>query len=235
MPTDPPVPLGPRMHHVFVDGENVHQIDPTVIGDKPVNFILLLGAKQTKLDAVMLENLMAKAASVQLIRLASTGKNALDLTLSYYLGRAVLADPTGYFHVVSRDKGFEPLIKHLRSRHVDARQHDNFSTLTFGAASKAQVSSTPPSPPPTSQLAEKAQEHLRTAEKNRPKNLKRLQNFLRAHFTSAPKEEITALIAQLEKNGVLQIVDKERVTYPISKPDSGNESALTTDPESHPF
>ena len=53
------------MHHVFVDGENVHQIDPAMAADRPVSFTLLLGAKQTKLDAAMLEKLMARAASVQ--------------------------------------------------------------------------------------------------------------------------------------------------------------------------
>jgi hypothetical protein len=136
MSTDSLSYVGPRMNHVFVDGENVHQMDPAVIGSKVVNLTLLLGAKQTKLDAVVFEKLMAQTASVQLIRLASTGKNALDLTLSYYLGRAVLADPTGYFHVVSRDKGFDPLVEHLRSRHIQAHRHDDFATLTFSGPKK---------------------------------------------------------------------------------------------------
>ena len=40
------------MNHVFVDFENVHEVDPSVIGARSVSLTLLLGARQTKLDAV---------------------------------------------------------------------------------------------------------------------------------------------------------------------------------------
>src|SRR6185436_12859689 len=97
------------MNHVFVDFENVHHVDFSLIGAKAVSFTLLLGAKHTRLDVALVEKLLEHAASVQLVRLTTSGRNALDFALSYYLGRAVLADPTAYFHVVSRDKGFDPL------------------------------------------------------------------------------------------------------------------------------
>src|ERR1017187_4517049 len=119
--------LSPPMNHVFVDYENVHEVDPALIGAKSVSLTLLLGARQTKLDASLVEKLMEHAASVQLVRLTSSGKNALDFALAYYVGRAVLANPTGHFHIVSKDTGFEPLIKPLRSRHIHAARHDNFT------------------------------------------------------------------------------------------------------------
>src|SRR6185295_49581 len=125
------------MNHVFVDFENVHYVDSSLIGTKAVSFTLLLGAKHTRLDVALVEKMMEHATSVQLVRLTSSGMNALDFALSYYLGRAVLADPTAYFHVVSKDKGFDPLIEHLRSRHVHARRHDDFTTLTFSGPTKA--------------------------------------------------------------------------------------------------
>jgi hypothetical protein len=107
--------LPPPMNHVFVDCENVHEVDAALIGTKAVSFTLLLGAKQTKLDAALVQKLLEHAATVELIRLTSSGKNALDFALSYYLGRKVLGDPTAYFHVVTKDKGYDPLIEHLRS------------------------------------------------------------------------------------------------------------------------
>lgn len=39
------------MNHVFVDLENVHAVETSVIGARSVHFTLLLGAKQTRLDA----------------------------------------------------------------------------------------------------------------------------------------------------------------------------------------
>jgi hypothetical protein len=121
-----------------------------------------LGARHTRLDVALVEKLMEHAASVQLVRLTSSGRNALDFALSYYLGRAVLSDPTAYFHVVSRDKGFDPLIEHLRSRHIHAHRHDDFTTLTFSDPTK--VATAPPD-----DLLPRVLEYLKTKTTNRPK------------------------------------------------------------------
>src|SRR6266705_1756357 len=122
--------LPPPVNYVFVDFENVHTVDLAVIGSQAVSFTLLVGPRQTKLDASLVEKLFEHAVSVQLVRLTSSGRNALDFTLAYYVGRAVAADPTGYFHIVSKDTGYDPLIEHLRNKHVRAHRHNDFATLT---------------------------------------------------------------------------------------------------------
>lgn len=119
------------MNHVFVDFENVHHVDLTLIGAKAVSFTLMVGAKQTKLDTDLVEKLMAHSSSVQLVKLKTSGKNALDFALAYYLGRAALADPTAYFHIVSKDGGYDPLIEHLRDRHVNVQRHASCADITF--------------------------------------------------------------------------------------------------------
>ena len=127
------------VNHIFVDYESVHDLDLAIIGSKAVHLTLLLGAQKTKLDVTVVEKLLQHAATVELIRLKSSGRNALDFTLAYYLGRAVLADPRGYFHIVAKDKGYDPLIEHLRSKHIRVRRHDDFTTLTFSAPAKSTV------------------------------------------------------------------------------------------------
>ena len=169
------------MNHVFVDFENVHEVDPAVIGARSVSLTLLLGARQTKLDAALVEKLMEHAATVQLVRLTSSGKNALDFALAYYVGRAVMADPTGRFHIVSRDTGFDPLIEHLRSRHIHAHRHDDFTPLTSSAPAK------PPSAPPEDLLT-RVLEHLRKHVTNRPKRKKTLVSHLLAFSGNAATE-----------------------------------------------
>ncbi|MGB3120336.1 MAG: PIN domain-containing protein, partial [Verrucomicrobiales bacterium] len=114
-----------------MDFENVHQVDLTLIGAKGVSFTLMVGVKQTKLDTDLVEKLMEHSASVRLVKLKSSGRNALDFALAYYLGRAVLVDPTAYFHLISKDGGFDPLIEHLRERHIHVRRHVSCAELTF--------------------------------------------------------------------------------------------------------
>lgn len=197
------------MNHVFVDFENVHDVDAAIIGTRAVSFTLLLGAKQTKLDAALVERLMEHAASVQMVRLTSSGKNAVDFALAYYLGRSVLADPTAYFHLISKDKGYDPLIEHLRSRHVQVRRHDDFKTLTFAAPVKA-------SSVPVDDLFSRALEHLRKNLNNRPKRQKTLASSLLAFAgKTATAADISALIEKLRQAKHLSLDDKNAVTYHV--------------------
>ena len=228
------IELPPPINHVFVDFENVQDIDLAVIGTKAVSFTLLLGPRQTKLNVPLVEKLMAHAASVQLLRLTSPGKNALDFTLAYYLGRAVLADPTGFFHIVSKDAGFDPLVEHLRSKHVRARRHDSFATLTFAASTKLSAATLPaPAPKPKpSALKPKAPagpkiqlsvldereaqvlEHLRKPTTNRPRNKQKLVSCLITHLGHKITEtQALDLIHHLSQAGHLVIDEKGAVTY----------------------
>ncbi len=202
-------PAPPAMNHVFVDFENVQTVDLALIGSKGVSIKLLLGANQTKLNLDLVEQLLKHTASVELIRLTFSGKNALDFALAYYLGREVLADPTAYFHIVSKDTGFDPLIKHLRTRHVHIRRHDDFSTLTFSAPPK-------PAPLPVDDLSKRVVEHLSKNKASRPKRKKTLASHLLAFAGKTSTEgEIATLIEKLVVSGQLGIDEKNVVTYHI--------------------
>ncbi|MEO7933940.1 MAG: PIN domain-containing protein [Chthoniobacterales bacterium] len=205
---------GPAMNHVFVDCENVPTVDPSVIGAKTVSFILLLGARQTKLDVALVEKLMEHAACVQLIRLTTSGRNALDFALAYYLGRAVLSDPTGYFHIVSKDTGFDPLVEHLKSRHVRAMRHDDFATLTFCYVPKAApvAAPTPMEDPLARVLAQ-----LRKNVNSRPKRKKTLMSQLLSLLKPTTEETVEKLIEKLQKQKHLTIDAKGAVEYSLSK------------------
>lgn len=201
----------PPMNHVFVDFENVHEVDSSLFSSKTATFTLLLGAKQTKLDVSLVEQLMAHAASVQLVRLKTSGRNALDFTLAYYVGRAVVADPTAWFHIISKDTGFDPLIEHLLSRRIHARRHADFSSLTFSATPKPI-----PMTPVSDDLLKRALEHLQRNLTNRPKKKSTLASHLLSVAGKSSNEvEITKLIEKLRAAGHLSINDKNAVTYHV--------------------
>jgi len=225
----PPVTaeLSPPINHILVDFENVQKIDLAVIGSQAVTFTLLVGPRQTKLAVSLVERLLEHAAAVQLVRLASAGRNALDFTLAYYVGRAVAADPTGCFHIVSKDAGYDPLIEHLRSKHIHARRHTDFTTLTISGPVKP-PGATPPAavPKPKAPAKSKAQppvlekqaarvlEHLRRHTTNCPRNQKKLVSFLVAYLGHKITEtDALSLVENLRQAGYLAIGEKGAVTY----------------------
>ena len=221
MTTTPP--LSPPMNHVFVDFENVHHVDLAVIGVKVVSLTILVGAKQTKLDADLVVKLFEHAASVQLIRLTASDKNAVDFALTYYLGRAVLADPTAYFHIVSKDTGYDPLIEHLLSRHVRVRRHKDFTTLTFAAPPKAAPAvpkAAPIAPKTLSSRASRSNESragpFAQAHHQPPEKEKTLLSHLKANLgMEASEADATRLLEKIIKAGHIKIDDKEGVSYQL--------------------
>lgn len=201
------------MNYVFVDFENVTDLDLSLIGNKSVSFTLLIGAKQTKLDVDLVQKMFEHSTSVQLIRLTSSGKNALDFTLAYYLGRAVEFDPQAYFHIVSRDTGFEPLIEHLHSRHLRVRRHEKFHELMFTHPAKSETTSAPPSEA-KNPLFQRALEHIQKNDANRPKRKKTLLNNLRSSLGKTTSEtEVERVIEALIRAKHLEIDAKGAVTY----------------------
>lgn len=206
-------------NYVFVDYENVHKVDLSIVGTKTVYFTLLLGARQTRLDAALVEKLIEHAASVQLVRLTSSGKNALDFALAYYVGRAAMADPAGQFHIVSKDTGFDPLVEHLKSRNIHAQRHADYSSLPVSrkpgrARQKAQPKTT--SKTPTTDSFVKALERLQKNTSNRPKRKTTLVSHLRNYLGKGTTEKAAeTIVEKLRKAGHLTIGEKGAVTYDI--------------------
>lgn len=203
------------MNHVFVDFENIHHFDPDAIGAKRVTLTLMLGAQQTKLDVELFEKLIKNAVAVEVIRLTSSGKNSLDFALAYYLGRKVLGDPTASFHLISRDKGYDPLVEHLRSQNVRAYRHDDASELTFSHKSMGVKDMAKPEleSPQDSSFA-RIIECLKKSTSNRPKKRKTLLNYMQSHLGKDSSEgDATKLLDKMRKAKLLAIGDQEAVVY----------------------
>ncbi len=218
-------------NHVLVDFENVCDIDTTILENKNVMLVLLVGAARKTLDLALVEKLLTHAASVQLIRLASSGKNALDFALAYYLGCSATADPHGFFHIISKDKGFDPLVEHLQGRHVRVRRHDDFATLHFSPRPKplsSEQAATLPSPPPApkleangpvdDELSGQVLAHLRRAPRNRPKNRKKLLSYVVTHLGNGTSETAAeSVIGNLCQTGCVLIDAKGAVSYRLEE------------------
>jgi len=217
------------VNHVFVDYENVHQIDLSIIGSKAITFTLLVGPTRKTLDVELVEKLFQHAATVQLVRLTSSGRNALDFALVYYLGRAVAADPTGSFHIVSKDKGFDPLIEHLRTKHIRAHRHTDFTTLAFSGSSKPQTPVPPAAaapkpkpeskpkiqpPPSPAEQETRVLDYLRKLATKRPRKKDSLVSCVVTHLGHKITEaDALKLVEALGQAGHLFIDDKGKVTY----------------------
>lgn len=116
-------------HFIFVDFENVSDVDLALVAGKPAHGTLLIGKNQKKLDMSLVKQIHQFASQVELVEMAGSGRNALDMTLAYYLGRAAERTPAAQFYVISKDKDFEPMLAHVVTQGVKAERVELFADV----------------------------------------------------------------------------------------------------------
>lgn len=194
-----------RTNYIFVDFENTQVHDIGLISGKPVILLLVMGEKQKQLPIPLIKQLLAHADQVGLIEANCTGKNALDFVLSFHVGQWAKQDPTGYFHIVSKDKGFDPLITHLKQLKVSAARHDEFAQIpVFVDHQKI----------PVTDKITLLTERFTTHAKNRPVKRDSLLAYIHSTFAKQLAEnEVAGLVKQLEQRKLININENNKVSY----------------------
>src|SRR6266550_350377 len=118
-----------RINYIYIDFENVQEADLDRIANKPVKVRLILGERHKSLPLKLVKLIHKFADQVQLVETSLNGKNALDFVLAYEIGVESAKDSEGYFHILSKDKGFDALIRHLKNKSILAARHASFSEI----------------------------------------------------------------------------------------------------------
>lgn len=111
-----------RTNVILVDFENVQPTDIGLLKDGPFKVKIFLGSNQAKVPVSLASALQALGSNAEYVILESAGKNALDFHIAYYLGVMSVEDKTAYFHVISKDTGFDPLVKYLKGLKISVNR-----------------------------------------------------------------------------------------------------------------
>lgn len=225
----------PLLHYVYVDFENTQAINLALIHNKPIRVTLLVGEKQKQLPLTLVQHLLQYHAKVNLIEITTTSKNALDFVLAFHIGQTVALNSQGYFYIVSQDKGYDALIKHLTERKIKAERYTEFSLLPLfnkqplnpaphpipNPLSDSQLTVIPQAkqiiPIPTPTVPEAAKlilEHLRKNTSNRPSRYASLMTYTQSYLRNvSPTVESKAVVEQLIKQNLIRLDDQQKVQY----------------------
>ena len=108
--------MAARTNYVLIDYENVQPTDLALLRDAPVKVKVFLGANQAKIPVALAAALQGLGANAEYVLLESSGSNALDFHIAYYIGLLSAQEATAFFHIISKDTGFDPLVKHLKDQ-----------------------------------------------------------------------------------------------------------------------
>lgn len=107
-----------RRNVVLIDFESVQPDSIEALNQDHFQVLLFCGAHQTKVPFEIASTLQKLGDRAQYVKISGTGPNALDFHIAYYIGKLAAEEPGAFFHIVSRDKGFDPLIQYLKAQKI---------------------------------------------------------------------------------------------------------------------
>lgn len=188
-----------RPNIVLVDFESVQ---PSSFGHLTADYFrvkVFVGATQTKLPFDLVAAIQQMGERAEYIKIAGVGRNALDFHIAYYIGRTAAEQPEAFFHIISKDTGFDPLIQHLKEKNIFCGRWESIEEIP--AVKAAQVKS-------PEERAILFMSRLLQPKSTKPRTEKTLRSAISAHFQrQLSEEEVSAIVDALRRPGHLSILD----------------------------
>ena len=118
-------------NYVLVDFENVQPDSLAALAGGAFRIKVFVGAAQARgrISFELSHSMQMLGASAEYVRIARTGKNAVDMHIAYYIGRLIEKEPSAVIHIVSRDTDFDPLVEYLRSGGVACKRAKSIAEI----------------------------------------------------------------------------------------------------------
>ena len=200
-----------RTNYLLVDQENVHlQELPQVVCEDHFRLIVFVGENQTKQAFELAEALQKLGDRAQYVKISGNGSNALDFHIAYMIGRLSVEDSKACFHIISKDTGFDPLIRHLKSQKFCVSRVATIKDLAFLNPLKAQSDQ---------DRVKAVVTNLQTRKASKPARVATLVSTMNSLFQKQLSEnQLLALVDQLKKAGYIQ-TNGEKLTYSLPEND----------------
>ena len=137
-------------NYVLIDFENVQPASLGALTPGEHHIKVFAGAQQSKVDLGLAKALQSFGAHAEYIQIVGTGKDALDFHIAFYIGKLSAEHPGASFTIVSRDTGFDPLVKHVATLGIACKR---ISALAGSPAAKAAAPAKPAKTAPKKSLA----------------------------------------------------------------------------------
>ena len=200
------VPRRAEVTYILVDFENVQPADVGSIKDHPVKIKLFLGPHQTRIPVALAMSLQSLGEDVEYILIGTAGRNSLDFHIAYYAGFLLADDPGATLYIVSKDTGFDPLLKHLQRKGIAVRRVSSIAEIT---KSDVVIDIAPES------AINAIVEDLVRRKNAKPRTQKTLQSTIRALFKNGLSEQqANALLSELSSRGLVKI-NGTKVSYSL--------------------
>ena len=195
-----------RTNYVLIDYENVQPEAMAVLSKEHFKVIVFVGANQAKVTFEVASALQQMGERAEYIKISGNGSNALDFHIAYYIGLLASKEPEAYFHIVSKDTGFDPLINHLKGKKILACRSKDVTDIPIVKASNSKS--------PSEKIAVIIAD-LKRRGAAKPRAVKTLTSTISSMFQKQlPDEELQSLLLELQTKGIISVAGT-KVSYEL--------------------
>lgn len=195
-----------RTNYILIDYENVQRISLAGLDAEHFRVLVFVGASQNKLTFDTAAALQKLGPRAEYVKIAGNGSNALDFHIAFHIGHLAAQDPTAFFHIISKDTGFDPLIQHLKERKVFVSRSKDVAGIPLLKAANSKT---------TPEKIDVVVANLQQRGASKPRTLKSLSSTINSLFQKQlTEEELTALLEGLQAKGYVA-VNETKVTYAL--------------------
>lgn len=192
-----------RKNYVLIDYENVQPDYMAALNTEHFHVLVFVGANQTKVTYEVASVLQEMGDRAEYIKISSNGSNALDFHIAYYIGKIAAIEPDAYFHIISKDSGFDPLIQHLKSKKILASRAKSVAEIPLVKISNSKL---------PSEKAAAVIVNIKQRGASKPRTLKTLGSTINSLFQkSLTEQEIAAVVEEMKSQKFISINDTKVV------------------------
>ena len=186
-----------RTNYVLIDYENVQPSALSVLEKEHFKVVVFVGANQAKVAFDVAAQLQRLGPSASYVKISGNGPNALDFHIAYYIGHLAAAEPDAYFHIISKDTGFDPLISHLKSKKIFACRSKDIGDMPI-----VKVANSKTQPEKLAVIVT----NLKQRGASKPHTVKTLSSTISSLFQKAlAEDELSAILKHMEQQGFITV------------------------------
>jgi len=198
-----------KTNYILIDFENIQPKNLELLKGIPFKIKIFIGNNQTKIPLEVASSLQPFGSDAEYIKIEGSGPNALDFHIAFYIGHLSSEDPCGFFHIISKDTGFDPLLKFLKNKKILALRHKDISDIPLIKIANTKT---------IEEKIEAIVDNLIKRKSTKPRTHKTLSTTIKSLFVNnLSEDEILALMNELVSRKHIVIVD-DKINYNL--PDS---------------
>lgn len=186
---------------ILIDYENIQVKNLDLLYELDTEIYVFTGPTQKNYNRELVQSAQKFGSRIEWISMSCPGNNALDFHIAFYLGKMCVDSPKAYFHIISKDKGFDALVAFMKNKNLFVDRVTSIEDISL-IKKKKEIEKDPVAFVKNSLQSQ-----------TKPAKFKTLQNSIKSWLKIDDADKIIKIIDSLRKEGTLTIDEKGKVEY----------------------